>query len=75
MREIEIGIPDEDGRFDILQIHTRGMPLVENVNLESLAKITHGFVGADLEVLSKEAAMRSLRRVLPESRRMSIPLQ
>jgi transitional endoplasmic reticulum ATPase len=65
-REIEIGIPDEDGSFDILQIHTRGMPLVENVNLESLAKITHGFVGADLEVLSKEAAMRSLRRVLPE---------
>ena len=51
------------------------MPLVENVNLESLAKSTHGFVGADLEVLSKEAAMRSLRRVLPESRRMSIPLQ
>src|SRR5215208_7659772 len=65
-REIEIGIPDEEGRFDILQIHTRGMPLTEDVNLESFAKITHGFVGADLEALSKEAAMRSLRRILPE---------
>ncbi|MFL6410722.1 MAG: CDC48 family AAA ATPase [Nitrososphaeraceae archaeon] len=65
-REIEIGIPDQEGRFDILQIHTRGMPLTEDVNLESIAKVTHGFVGADLEALSKEAAMRSLRRVLPE---------
>ncbi|HEY9387580.1 MAG TPA: CDC48 family AAA ATPase [Nitrososphaeraceae archaeon] len=65
-REIEIGISDEEGRFDILQIHTRGMPLTENVSLESIAKITHGFVGADLEALCKEAAMRSLRRVLPE---------
>src|SRR5919197_500319 len=65
-REIEIGIPDEEGRFDILQIHTRGMPLTEDVNLESIAKVTHGFVGADLEALSKEAAMRSLRRGLPE---------
>jgi len=65
-REIEIGIPDEGGRFDVLQIHTRGMPLTEDVNLESIAKVTHGFVGADLEALSKEAAMRSLRRVLPE---------
>jgi transitional endoplasmic reticulum ATPase len=65
-REIEIGVPDEGGRFDILQIHTRGMPLTEDVNLESTAKVTHGFVGADLEALSKEAAMRSLRRVLPE---------
>src|SRR5690349_10711964 len=65
-REIEIGIPDDEGRFDILQIHTRGMPLTEDVNLESIAKVTHGFVGADLEALSKEAAMRSLRRVLPE---------
>ncbi len=57
-REIEIGIPDEEGRYDILQIHTRGMPLTEDVNLESIAKVTHGFVGADLEALSKEAAMR-----------------
>ena len=65
-REIEIGIPDEGGRFDVLQIHTRGMPLTDDVNLESIAKVTHGFVGADLEALSKEAAMRSLRRVLPE---------
>jgi transitional endoplasmic reticulum ATPase len=65
-REIEIGIPDEEGRFDILQIHTRGMPLTDDVNLESIAKVTHGFVGADLEALSKEAAMRSLRRILPE---------
>src|SRR5215203_1075314 len=65
-REIEIGIPDEEGRYDILQIHSRGMPLEQDVNLESIAKVTHGFVGADLEALSKEAAMRSLRRILPE---------
>ena len=65
-REIEIGIPNREGRFDILQIHTRGMPLVDDINLEHFAKITHGFVGADLEALSKEAAMRALRRELPE---------
>src|SRR5918994_449633 len=65
-REIDIGIPDEQGRLDILLIHTRGMPLTDDVNLESIAKVTHGFVGADLEALSKEAAMRSLRRILPE---------
>ena len=65
-REIEIGIPDQEGRLEILQIHTRGMPLTDDVDLEDLSKITHGFVGADLESLSKEAAMRSLRRVLPE---------
>jgi transitional endoplasmic reticulum ATPase len=65
-REIEIGIPNQEGRFDILQIHTRGMPLTDDVDLESFAKVTHGFVGADLEALAKEAAMRSLRRVLPE---------
>ena len=65
-REIEIGIPDEQGRLDILMIHTRGMPLTEDVDLASIARVTHGFVGADLEALSKEAAMRSLRRVLPE---------
>lgn len=65
-REIDIGIPDEQGRLDILQIHTRGMPLTDDVNLDSIAKVTHGFVGADLEALSKEAAMRSLRRILPE---------
>ena len=65
-REIEIGIPDDEGRFDILSIHTRGMPIDEKVDLKQIAKTTHGFVGADLEVLSKEAAMRSLRRILPE---------
>jgi len=65
-REIEIGIPDVGGRHDILLIHSRGMPLTEDVDLQSIAKITHGFVGADLEALSKEAAMRSLRRILPE---------
>jgi transitional endoplasmic reticulum ATPase len=65
-REIEIGIPDNNGRSEILEIHTRGMPLTEDVNLELVAKITHGFVGADLEAVCREAAMRSLRRVLPE---------
>ena len=65
-REIEIGIPDDEGRYDILSIHTRGMPIDEKVDLKQISKITHGFVGADLEVLSKEAAMRSLRRILPE---------
>ncbi len=65
-REIEIGIPDDEGRFDILSIHTRGMPIDKQVDLKQISKITHGFVGADLEILSKEAAMRSLRRILPE---------
>ncbi|WP_042684250.1 CDC48 family AAA ATPase [Candidatus Nitrosotenuis chungbukensis] len=65
-REIEIGIPDEEGRLEILNIHTRGMPVEENVNLQQIAKVTHGFVGADLEVLAKEAAIRSLRKILPE---------
>ena len=65
-REIEIGIPDEEGRLEVLQIHTRGMPVDEKVDLKQYAKITHGFVGADLESLAKEAAMRSLRRILPE---------
>jgi transitional endoplasmic reticulum ATPase len=65
-REIEIGVPDQQGRLEILQIHTRGMPLSDNVDLQKLASSTHGFVGADLESLAKEAAMRSLRRILPE---------
>ena len=65
-REIEIGIPDDEGRLDILSIHTRGMPIDEKVDLKQISKTTHGFVGADLEILSKEAAMRSLRRILPE---------
>ena len=65
-REIEIGVPDEVGREEILKIHTRGMPLSDDVNLGSLADDTHGFVGADIESLTKEAAMRALRRYLPE---------
>ncbi len=65
-REIEIGIPDDEGRLQILNIHTRGMPLDKKVDLKKISKTTHGFVGADLEVLCKEAAMRSLRRILPE---------
>jgi transitional endoplasmic reticulum ATPase len=65
-REIEIGVPDRNGRLEILQIHTRGMPLEKDVNLEKLADISHGFVGADLQALAKEAALRALRRVLPE---------
>ncbi len=78
-REISIPIPDRNGRLEILHIHTRGMPLSENarpvspdyigtngVNLEKLADITHGFVGADLEALAREAAMSALRKILPE---------
>ena len=65
-REIEIGVPDKEGRLEIMQIHTRGMPLAEDVDLKRLAEITHGFVGADLEALAKEAAIRALRRILPE---------
>ena len=65
-REIEIGVPDRKGRLEILQIHTRGMPLAKDVNLEEIAAITHGFVGADLAALCREAAMRTLRRFLPQ---------
>lgn len=65
-REIEIGIPDKQGRREILEIHTRGMPLAEDVELGSLAAATHGFVGADLEALCREAAMTALRGVIPE---------
>ena len=65
-REIEIGVPDEVGRKEILQIHTRGMPLSDDVSLDHLADETHGFVGADIESLTKEAAMKALRRYLPE---------
>ncbi|MEX1054235.1 MAG: CDC48 family AAA ATPase [Nitrosopumilaceae archaeon] len=65
-REIEIRIPDKKGRLDILLIHTRNMPLTEDVNLEKIAAISHGYVGADLEYLCKEAAMKCLRRLLPE---------
>jgi len=65
-REIEIKVPDKKGRKDILMIHTRNMPLSEDVNLEKIAAICHGYVGADLEGLCKEAAMKCLRRLLPE---------
>ncbi len=65
-REIEIGLPDRNGRLQILQIHTRGMPLDKDVMLDSIADRSHGFVGADLEAVSKEAAMSALRRVLPD---------
>jgi transitional endoplasmic reticulum ATPase len=64
-REISISIPDQKGRLEILQIHTRGMPLAQDVNLERLSQITHGFVGADLEALSREAAMNALRKIIP----------
>ncbi len=65
-REIEISLPDRDGRKEILQIHTRGMPASDNVDLNRLAEMTHGFAGADLESLAKEAAMRALRRYTPQ---------
>jgi len=64
-REIAISIPDQKGRLEILQVHTRGMPLAQDVNLERLSQITHGFVGADLEALSREAAMNALRKIMP----------
>ncbi len=65
-REIEVGIPDKQGRYEILLVHTRNMPLAKDVNLHKLAEITHGFVGADLAALCREAAMRALRRILPQ---------
>jgi len=65
-REISISIPDKNGRLEILEIHTRGMPLAKDVSLERLAEITHGFVGADLEALAREAAMSALRKILPK---------
>ncbi|TFF94388.1 AAA family ATPase, partial [Candidatus Thorarchaeota archaeon] len=64
-REITIGVPDKKGRLEILQIHTRAMPLEEDLQLERLASVTHGFVGADLAALAREAAMHALRRALP----------
>ncbi len=64
-REIQISIPDKNGRLQILEIHTRGMPLAENVDLVRISEITHGFVGADLEALSREAAMTTLRKIFP----------
>ena len=65
-REIEIGVPGEPDRIDILKIHTRGMPLAEDVNIATLAQQTHGFVGADLAALAREAAIRALRRYMPD---------
>ncbi|MEE0901498.1 MAG: AAA family ATPase, partial [Methanobrevibacter sp.] len=65
-REIEIGVPDADERQQILEIHTRNMPIADDIDLNRLATTTHGFVGADLESLCKEAAMRVVRRILPE---------
>ncbi len=65
-REIEIGIPDRNSRYEILQIHTRGMPLAKDVDLGRLADLTHGFVGADIAALCKEAAMHALRKILPK---------
>ncbi len=65
-REIEIGVPDDRGREEILTIHTRGMPLAEDTDLEELAERTHGYVGADLAALAREAAMNAVQRILPE---------
>ena len=65
-REIEVGVPDRDGRKEILQVHTRNMPLVDEIDLDEYAENTHGFVGADLESLAKESAMHALRRIRPE---------
>ena len=64
-REIEIRVPDKKGRKDILAIHSRNMPLTDDVNIDKLASVSHGYVGADLEYLCKEAAMKCLRRLLP----------
>jgi transitional endoplasmic reticulum ATPase len=65
-REIEIGVPNRKARFEIMQIHTRGMPMSDDVKLDRIADLTHGFVGADLAALTREAAMNAIRRILPE---------
>ncbi len=65
-REIEIPVPDKEARYEILQIHTRGMPLDKDVDLKEIANLTHGFTGADLSALTKEAALKVLRRTLPQ---------
>jgi transitional endoplasmic reticulum ATPase len=65
-REIEVGVPDRDGRKEILQVHTRGMPLTDDVDVDQYAESTHGFVGADIESLAKEGAMNALRRIRPQ---------
>ncbi len=65
-REIEIGVPDKAGRYEVLQIHTRNMPLAEDVELKRLSDVTHGYTGADIASLCREAAMKALRRYIPE---------
>ena len=65
-REIEIGVPDKAGRHEILQIHTRNMPLAQDVDIKRLGEITHGYTGADVSALCREAAMKALRRYVPE---------
>src|SRR5213594_5180215 len=65
-REIEIGVPNVEGRLEILQIHTRGMPLSEDIELQELSSELHGYTGADIKALCREAAMKALRRYLPE---------
>jgi transitional endoplasmic reticulum ATPase len=65
-REIEIGVPDKAGRFEVLQIHTRNMPLAEDLDLRRLSDVTHGYTGADIASLCREAAMKALRRYIPE---------
>ena len=65
-REIEIGVPDRNSRKEIIQIHTRNMPLAKDVNIEELADMTHGYTGADITSLAREAAMSTLRRILPK---------
>jgi len=65
-REIEIGVPDKKGRYEIVQIHTRGMPLAEDVDLKKLSEMTHGYTGADVSALCRETAMKALRRYLPQ---------
>jgi len=65
-REIEIGVPDKQGRYEILQIHTRGMPLAEDVDLKKLSEMSHGYTGADVAALCRETAMKALRRYLPQ---------
>ncbi|MGD8505320.1 MAG: CDC48 family AAA ATPase [Candidatus Bathyarchaeota archaeon] len=65
-REVEIGVPDKQGRYEVLQIHTRGMPLAKDVDLKKLSEMSHGYTGADVAALARETAMKALRRYLPE---------
>ncbi len=71
-REISINVPDRRGRYEILQVHTRGMPLNENVNLDEIADMTHAYTGADLESLCKEAAMKALRKYIPNIKELDL---